>query len=309
MTALRIGIQGWGSEGDLRPLIALAARLRREGHQPQLVLTPVDGKDYVQLCRALDVPLRVVPEKMEFSLEKLALNAKSADPTKLIRAVVDLGFSPHVEMMYEAALELCGACDVVVGGSSSWYVKAASLKTGVPFAVVDYYPGVVPSRRAPPHGLSDWGVFNNVRWAILRLLLTWRSARPRRSSSRERDCRPSGMRYRTYSFPIGSISTPRVPRSVHPRPTGRTFTRCAASLSARGAGIVAAIDLAARVSGGRRFAVTDLVGFQLGGPLIDGMNRRRATRLVCRTSRPLHRRDRLNVPAAAGAPSDSDREK
>jgi hypothetical protein len=42
---------------------------------------------------------------------------------------------------------------------------------------------------------------------------------------------------------------------------------------------------------------------------VDGMNRRRATRLVCRTSRPLHRRDRSNVPAAADAPSDSGRGK
>lgn len=72
MTALRIGIQGWGSEGDLRPLIGLAARLRREGHQPQLVLTPVDGRDYDKTCRALDLPLRVVPEKMEFFVERLA---------------------------------------------------------------------------------------------------------------------------------------------------------------------------------------------------------------------------------------------
>ncbi len=58
---MRVGIQGWGSEGDLRPLVALAARLRSEGHWPRLVLTSVEGKDYAQLCRALDVPLRVVP--------------------------------------------------------------------------------------------------------------------------------------------------------------------------------------------------------------------------------------------------------
>ena len=42
---LRVGIQGWGSEGDLRPLLALAARLRAEGHAPRVALTPVDGKD------------------------------------------------------------------------------------------------------------------------------------------------------------------------------------------------------------------------------------------------------------------------
>ena len=167
---MRVGIQGWGSEGDLRPLVALAARLCSEGHLPRLVLTSVDGKDYVQLCRALDLPLRVVPEKMEFSLERLALDATSADPSKLLRAVLDLGFSPYVEAMYQAALDLCRTSDVVVGGSSSFCVKAAALKTGIPFVAVDYYPGVVPSRYTPPPGLADWGWFNRLRWVFLRLL-------------------------------------------------------------------------------------------------------------------------------------------
>jgi UDP:flavonoid glycosyltransferase YjiC (YdhE family) len=61
--------------------------------------------------------------------------------------------------------------DVVVGGSSSWYVKAAALKFGVPFVSVDYYPGVVPSKRVPPLGLSSWGLFEGVRWSLLRLAL------------------------------------------------------------------------------------------------------------------------------------------
>ncbi|MGO9838626.1 MAG: hypothetical protein ACLP1X_30980 [Polyangiaceae bacterium] len=45
----------------------------------------------------------------------------------------------------------------------------------------------------------------------------------------------------------------------------------------------------------------DCCGF---AQVVDGMNRRQARRLVRRTSRPLHRLDRFNVPAAAGAPSD-----
>lgn len=166
---MRVGIQGWGSEGDVRPLIALAARLRREGHEPSLVLTPIDARDYREECRTLELPLALVPENMAFSLEALSQGAQSSDPSKLSRAVLDLGFTPHVEAMYAAALDLCGRSDVVVGGSSSWYVKAAALKVGVPFVVVDYYPGVVPSRRVPPLGMASWGPFDGFRWALLRL--------------------------------------------------------------------------------------------------------------------------------------------
>ena len=165
---MRVGIQGWGSEGDLRPLIALGARLRREGHAPSIVLTPIDARDYREECRALDVPLLVVPEEIGFSIEALADGARSSDPSKLSRAVLDLGFTPHVEAMYAAAIDLCRQSDVVVGGSSSWCVKAAALKVGVPFVGVDYYPGIVPSKRVPPLGLASWGPFDGVRWALLR---------------------------------------------------------------------------------------------------------------------------------------------
>jgi len=117
---MRVGIQGWGSEGDLRPLIALAARLRTTRHEPRLVLTAIDGKDYGPLCASLDVAQKNVPEKMNVSLQQLVREAKSKDPTKLMTAVLDLTFYPYVEAMYEAALELCATSDIVIGGPSCW---------------------------------------------------------------------------------------------------------------------------------------------------------------------------------------------
>ena len=167
----RVGIQGWGSEGDLRPLVALAARLRREGHEPSLVLSPIDRKDYGELCRRLDVPVRVVPAKMDFSIESLTADAKDANPTKLSQAVLDRAFTPYVEAMYEAALALSSSSDVVVGGSTSWYVKAAAIKSGTPFVSVDYYPGVVPSKLTIPPPLPSWRWFNPIGWALLRWML------------------------------------------------------------------------------------------------------------------------------------------
>jgi UDP:flavonoid glycosyltransferase YjiC (YdhE family) len=93
---MRVGIQGWGSEGDVRPLIALAARLRREGHQPEVVLTPIDARDYREECRRLDVPLRIAPEKLDFSLETLADSARSSDPPR--HAIPDVIFSDHLNL-------------------------------------------------------------------------------------------------------------------------------------------------------------------------------------------------------------------
>src|SRR5271166_5722219 len=113
--SLRVGIQGWGSEGDLRPLVALALRLRESGHAPRLVFTAVDGKDHATLFCSLDLPLQLVPERMPVDLHELARHAESANPKKFLTMVLELTFFPYVEAIYGAALALCETCEVLVG--------------------------------------------------------------------------------------------------------------------------------------------------------------------------------------------------
>lgn len=168
---MRVGIQGWGSEGDLRPLLALARRLRGAGHEVRLALTPVDGKDYRTLCESFGAALQLVPECMPVTLQQLVRDAKSADPTKLITAVLDLTFFPYIEAMYAASLDLCATSDVVVAGSSCWQLKAASLRTGVPFVAVDYLPGLVPSRVVPPALLPPWRWLARPGWALMHVMM------------------------------------------------------------------------------------------------------------------------------------------
>jgi UDP:flavonoid glycosyltransferase YjiC (YdhE family) len=178
---MRVGIQGWGSEGDLRPLVALAARLHREGHSASLVVTPVDGKDYRPLCDALGISLTTVPDRVEITVQQIAQEAKSANPTKLITKVLALTFDPYVEPTYEAARDLCARSDVVVAGPSCWTLKAASLATRTPHAIIDYVPGVVPSRLIPPDFLPPWRWLARPGWALLSVLMDMAfAATPRR---------------------------------------------------------------------------------------------------------------------------------
>jgi UDP:flavonoid glycosyltransferase YjiC (YdhE family) len=168
---MRVGIQGWGSEGDLRPLVALAARLRKCGHESTLAFTPVDGTDYRPQCESLGVALSTVPERMGVTLQALVRDAGSANPTKVIAKVLALTFDPHVDAMYDAALELCESSDVVVAGPSCWPLKAASLKTQRRFAIVDYVPALVPSRMAPPVIFPRWRWLARPAWALLRTMM------------------------------------------------------------------------------------------------------------------------------------------
>ncbi len=169
---MRIGIQGWGSEGDLRPLVALAAGLRARGHEVRVVLTPVDGSDHRPLCERAGVPLRIVPEgPLDFTLDRVATDAQSVDPLKISRELNERAFFPFLDALYASALELCEASDVVLWHYSAWYVRAAALKTQTPDGSVHFFPGLVPSRHVPPSGLPNLGPLNRSLWWMARTAL------------------------------------------------------------------------------------------------------------------------------------------
>jgi hypothetical protein len=50
---MRIGLQAWGSEGDIQPFTALAAGLVKAGHELTLVVTDNIGRDYSGLAKRL----------------------------------------------------------------------------------------------------------------------------------------------------------------------------------------------------------------------------------------------------------------
>ncbi len=59
---MRIGLQTWGSEGDIRPFVALADGLKKAGHEVTLVITSVENKDYTSLAHSLGLRIRQAQE-------------------------------------------------------------------------------------------------------------------------------------------------------------------------------------------------------------------------------------------------------
>ena len=47
---MRIGLQTWGSEGDIQPFLGLAAGLVKAGHQVKLCITEVAERDYTGIA-------------------------------------------------------------------------------------------------------------------------------------------------------------------------------------------------------------------------------------------------------------------
>ncbi len=79
---MKIGLQTWGSEGDIRPFTALAAGLVKAGHEITLVVTDNIGRDY-----------SAVAKKYGFKLIPVG-NPEMQDPkqvSKVWRELIDAG--------------------------------------------------------------------------------------------------------------------------------------------------------------------------------------------------------------------------
>jgi len=170
---MRIGLQTWGSAGDIRPFVALAAALKRAGHEPFLAATAVDGRDWAGTCRALGVPYQAAQEPGAPGLARFL--RRSGPDTLSLRAarvfVEDL-LAGHMGAMTLAARGLCETCDLVVGHFAVFPLKAQALRQGRPHVSVTLWPGMIASDRHPPHGFPDAGPFlNRVAWRALRALV------------------------------------------------------------------------------------------------------------------------------------------
>lgn len=68
---MRIGLQTWGSEGDVQPFTALAAELVGVGHEVTLLVTDNAGRDYSGLAQRFGYKLIAVENPESPSLEQV----------------------------------------------------------------------------------------------------------------------------------------------------------------------------------------------------------------------------------------------
>ena len=61
---MKIGIQTWGSNGDIRPMIALADSLQNAGHIVTLVVTSLDNRNYFEECAEFNISYQQIPEQI-----------------------------------------------------------------------------------------------------------------------------------------------------------------------------------------------------------------------------------------------------
>ena len=176
VASMRIGIQTWGSEGDIRPFIALGHALTQRGHQVEMLYTEIGERRYEAVAEALGFRAGAVASPVvadagtlyEIGLD--AINARDQLQQGLIisRRLLE----PVIPQIYEAGLELARRSDLLVHHFILHAARAAADQSSTPTVTVAFAHMLSPSRYIPPHGLPRLGHWGNIiGWKLARLAL------------------------------------------------------------------------------------------------------------------------------------------
>lgn len=158
---MKIGLQTWGSEGDIRPFTALAAGLVRAGHEVELVATEVAERDYSAVATKHGFRLRMVASpvlKSTADFVKLgSVLLLARHPALQARLLLSRALAPVMPEITRAAFDLAAGCDLVVGHFILHPLKAAADVNGIPYVSLQLVHGLVPTRYHSPLGFPDLG--------------------------------------------------------------------------------------------------------------------------------------------------------
>lgn len=160
-----IGLQTWGTDGDILPFLALGHGLAQAGLPVSVAATSVDGKDYTALGESLGIAVHMTAGQAVDSIDLYALT-RIAHPFFELKALLQTCYDPFVEAMATASESLCEECDMVIGHPLCHTLLTAAQQTGVQRAVVALSPLTVPTATCIPQGanLGRWA--NAAIWKL-----------------------------------------------------------------------------------------------------------------------------------------------
>ncbi|RMC91335.1 glycosyltransferase [Aquitalea palustris] len=161
---MKIGLQAWGSEGDIAPFLALATGLVEKGHIVTLVVTDNVGRDYTQHAREAGFELVSVPMPLPADGSDLddiwRRIIQIGNPLKQVELVLRYGYDPVAEKMLTAATDLVVSSDIVVGHFFAYPLQIAAELAGKPAVTLAIVHNCVPTRTHQAPGLPDWGTWS-----------------------------------------------------------------------------------------------------------------------------------------------------
>lgn len=173
---MNIGMQTWGSQGDIQPFIALAEGLQDAGHDVTLAITCVDSDRYDRFISRAGVKIKLISSPVisdPIQLQKIGkVIFHEHNPIAQTQMVIEKLFLPVEAEMFKMSERLCAENDLVIGHFFHYPLNAAAERYRRPYISVALVHGAVPSIFEPPSGIPTLGTFGNrLAWRLARSVL------------------------------------------------------------------------------------------------------------------------------------------
>ncbi|MYC78229.1 glycosyltransferase family 1 protein [Candidatus Poribacteria bacterium] len=168
---MKIVVIGWGTTGDVFPVLALSERLLRRGHQVR-VCAPALYKNKILEIGAEFYEIDVVFDLSEFHIAMDAIIPKR-DPVAVLQFIVEEGIMPRGERWYRGCLNAMEGFDIAICHSLDIPGQEAAIRNGLPWLTVTYCPDFIKTLDSAPYPFPNWGrIFNAIVWKLAQLRLT-----------------------------------------------------------------------------------------------------------------------------------------
>lgn len=176
---MKIGIQTWGSNGDVRPLLALADGLTKAGHDITLVVSSIDNQSYQDISQQLCLNYRQIPAHIDFDMEDFAERSFKMNPLRWLRTLLDEAFFPWEQEIFATAQTLVAENDFVIGHHFLYPLKLAARLQHKPFYSVTFCHAAIPCPAMPPFSFPDLGIkLNPLSWKLFDAVFNWSLKQP-----------------------------------------------------------------------------------------------------------------------------------
>ncbi|MFH1726905.1 MAG: glycosyltransferase [Pseudomonadota bacterium] len=171
---MKIGLQTWGSEGDVRPMVALSAGLHEAGHEVTLGISSSDNKDYSHYAKKFGFSISKVGHLIidHDKMKHLVLKAsKTNNIMKHLSIIWEAIYDPFLKDMTEFSKALCQKNDLLIGHFTVHPLKNAAELFQKKHVSVGLNYNAIPTKFIPPSGMPNLGkFFNPFLWKTAEIL-------------------------------------------------------------------------------------------------------------------------------------------
>lgn len=172
---MKIGVQTWGSEGDIRPFIAICAELASLGHEVRLVITSILGKDYSGYSSQFNFKIdhTAVPVITDNIIELIYENTRKRKNVAQMKLIMKHGFESIADEIMEKSLELAKWADITLTHTLISTLPIAAKKFGKKHFMMTPVPSTVMSAYQPVFGDRYFGkIITKLSWELTDILFS-----------------------------------------------------------------------------------------------------------------------------------------